>query len=82
MKNLKRVDMVVEFGRNFGGEVGFLEAPEWRGDLRWVAERAGQEVGVERCRGRGVKKDERAEGVSTDGVKVRCVLLTRGGEQA
>ena len=85
MKNLQRVDMVVEFGRNFGGEVGFLEAPEWRGDLRWVAERAGEEVDVERVRGKGVKrrgKNEKDEGEETEGVKVRCVILTRGGEQA
>ena len=86
MRGLKGVDMVVEFGRAFMGEVGFLEAPEWRGDLRWVAERAGREVGEERGRGKMVVKragdrgeDQAAEG---DGIRVRCVLLTRGGEQA
>ena len=80
--------MVVEFGRAFSGEVGFLEAPEWRGDLRWVAERAGREVGEERGRGRiggGGKRREVVENGGeddTEGVQVRCVLLTRGGEQS
>lgn len=80
--------MVVEFGRNFGGEVGFLEAPEWRGDLRWVAERAGREVGEERGRGRVyppkkmLEDEEVRGGEEREGVKVRCVILTRGGEQA
>ena len=81
------MDMVVEFGRAFRGEVGFLEAPEWRGDLRWVAERAGREVGEERGRGRtgflkssGVFRAEPRE--ADEGIQVRCVILTRGGEQA
>jgi len=30
MKRLKEVDLVVEFGRKFEGELGFIEAPEWR----------------------------------------------------
>lgn len=80
--------MVVEFGRCFRGEVGFLEAPEWRGDLRWVAERAGREVGEERGRGRAVVErrglggGDKEEDVFREGIRVRCVILTRGGEQA
>jgi hypothetical protein len=30
MKKLREVDLVVEFGRKFEGELGFIEAPEWR----------------------------------------------------
>lgn len=90
MRGLSGVDMVVEFGRAFTGDVGFLEAPEWRGDLRWVAERAGREVGEERERGWGVGKvgrdtDRREDNEGKEereGVRVRCVILTRGGEQA
>ncbi|KAH9215012.1 hypothetical protein DL95DRAFT_389047, partial [Leptodontidium sp. 2 PMI_412] len=37
MKALREVDLVVEFGRAFEGEVGFLECPAWRRDLKWVA---------------------------------------------
>jgi hypothetical protein len=87
MKGLKTLDLVVEFGRCFDGELGFLEAPEWRSDLRWVAERAGRDLREERERARGkmglggnFEKDQRVKG---DGeVRVRCVILTRGGEQA
>ena len=68
--------MVVEFGRAFEGPLGFLEAPEWRGDLRWVAEMAGREVGEER------KKIAAAVGDNDDALEVKCVILTRGGEQA
>ena len=89
--------MVVEFGRvmDFQGDLAWLEAPEWRSDLRWVAERAGREVGEERERGRGLGRKVRCGGMSDVGngkggvkeekegeVKVRCVILTRGGEQA
>jgi len=77
---------VVEFGRCFVGELGFLDAPEWRMDLRWIAERAGEALGEERERARGglkkvgghVGEEEGRE----KGVIVRCVILTRGGEQA
>lgn len=76
---------MVEFGRCFEGELGFLEAPEWRMDLRWIAERAGEALGEERERARGgtgkMGWNEAEEG-KEKGVKVRCVILTRGGEQA
>lgn len=75
--------MVVEFGRRFDGVLGFLEAPEWRSDLRYLADKAKEDLGVERGRGRSLlgdaevgKEDEKGE------VDVRCVILTRGGEQA
>ena len=77
MKGLKTLDLVVEFGRCFEGELGFLEAPEWRSDLRWVAERAGRDIGEERERARG-----RMGMGGVGDVGVRCVILTRGGEQA
>lgn len=84
MKELKEVSIVVEFGRDFKGEIGFLEAPEWRNDLRWVAEMAEREVGEEMGRARGKMRVE--NGVKKmkgkDEVVVRCVLLTRGGEQS
>lgn len=77
---------MVEFGRCFEGELGFLEAPEWRMDLRWIAERAGEDLKEERERARGgVGKQslfETEEDGTVHGVKVRCVILTRGGEQA
>lgn len=78
MRGLERVAIVVEFGREFRGERGFLEAPEWRGDLRGLAERAGGLLQQERQRacGFGVKRGKLGE------VDVRCVLLTQGGEQA
>jgi len=85
MRSLKEVCLVVEFGRSFEGELGFLNAPEWRMDLRWIAERAEEAVGEERERARGGKgkmgwclEGEGNEG----GVVVRCVILTKGGEQA
>ncbi len=74
---------MVEFGRSFEGELGFLEAPEWRMDLRWIAERAGEALGEERERARGGKGRCGCGGKGEEnGVKVRCVILTKGGEQA
>jgi hypothetical protein len=75
MKGLREVLMVVEFGRGFEGEFGFLEMPEWRNDLRWSAERAREALREEWVR-RGVGGEEGRM------VDVRCVILTRGGEQA
>jgi hypothetical protein len=84
MRSLREVYLVVEFGRCFEGELGFLEAPEWRMDLRWIAERAGEALGEERERARGgVGKIGCVEEEGKEnGVTVRCVILTRGGEQA
>jgi len=77
---------VVEFGRCFVGELGFLDAPEWRMDLRWIAERAGEVLGEERERARGGLKKVGGHVGDEEGrekeVIVRCVILTRGGEQA
>ena len=75
------MDIVVEFGREFSGEVGFIEAPPWRKDLRWVAEQAEMRVGEERRRTRSVVQYGTGDS-KRDPVTVRCVLLTRGGEQA
>lgn len=85
MRGLKEVCMVVEFGRQFEGVLGFLEAPEWRSDLRWLAGRAKEDLGVERGRGRSLLADASCSSGKLDGegeVDVRCVILTRGGEQA
>jgi hypothetical protein len=85
MRGLKEVDIVVEFGRGFKGEVAFLLAPKWRGDLRSLADRASVEVGRERDRVRGIIgmcKEGQGNGREGDVVDVQCVLLTRGGEQA
>ncbi len=96
MRGLRAVDIVVEFGRAFRGEVGFLEAPEWRGDQRWVAESTGREIRKEKIRATlerrawkalsvedRLARDEKATAEEDgDGVQVRCVILTRGGEQA
>jgi len=84
MRELREVCIVVEFGREFRGEIGFLEAPEWRNDLRWVAEMAEREVGEEMARVMGrVRVDREARGGGDEReVVVKCVLLTRGGEQA
>jgi hypothetical protein len=82
MRELTEVCLVVEFGRCFEGELGFLEAPEWRRDLRWIAERAGQELGEERQRVRTGGKIKGKIGEMDEQVRVRCVILTRGGEQA
>jgi len=76
---------VVEFGRSFAGELGFLEAPEWRMDLRWIAERAEEALGEMRERARRGKGNtgRYVEGEGYEkGVVVRCVILTKGGEQA
>jgi hypothetical protein len=79
LRNLRELLLVVEFGRDFKGELGFLEIPEWRGDLRWVGERAEREVRRLRDRSRSGKlKGEEGDG----DISVRCVILTRGGEQA
>ncbi|KAF8857112.1 hypothetical protein BDZ45DRAFT_450907 [Acephala macrosclerotiorum] len=76
MRGLREVLLVVEFGRvgNFRGDLGWLEVPGWRGDLFWLAERAEEKLGEERGRARAGKEVEK--------VGIRCVLLTRGGEQA
>lgn len=81
MRALSEVYLVVEFGRAFEGEVGFLECPPWRRDLKWVAEGAERAVGEERRRvmGRRVRGDE---DVGLGEVRVKCVILTRGGEQS
>jgi hypothetical protein len=77
MRGLKEVNLVVEFGRReFKGEIGFLETPEWREDLKWVERREEEGLEAERERAR-VRMRERV-----GKVRVRCVLLTRGGEQA
>jgi hypothetical protein len=82
MRDLREVNIVVEFGRHFRGDIGFLDAPEWRSDLRWVAEMAEREVCAEMGRARGRVKggEEKADGAKA--VVVKCVLLTKGGEQA
>jgi hypothetical protein len=72
---------------DFEGELAWLEAPEWRSDLMWVAESAGREVKGERERGRGLGLGGCGKGkengiVMESEIKVRCVILTRGGEQA
>jgi hypothetical protein len=87
MRELREVNVVVEFGRNFGGELGFLDTPEWRRDLMWLAARAGRRLVEETGRLRLLRKAD-GRGNSNEkedaekGVKVRCVILTRGGEQA
>ncbi len=129
MKGLREVLLVLEFGRNFRGELGFLEAPEWyvcfsssflcfwlcylclghvrdvvdilalfdseysdmfwdfqltndrRMDLGWIAGNAGKELESERDRARGIMKEKKRE-EKKESVSVRCVILTRGGEQA
>jgi hypothetical protein len=73
MPQLREVKRVIEYGREFEGELGFLDIPEWRQDLREAAEGAEVEVREER-RKMGV-----AEGEVRD-VKVKCVILTKGGE--
>ncbi|KAE9369542.1 hypothetical protein N431DRAFT_427706 [Stipitochalara longipes BDJ] len=85
MRSLREVCLVVEFGRSFEGELGFLDAPEWRMDLRWIAERAEETLEEERERARGGKGKMGwfVEGEGNDRwVVVRCVILTKGGEQA
>lgn len=76
MKSLREVMMVVEFGREFKGRLGFLEVPAWRNDLCWLARGAGRSVNEERKRTwKGLEEAGRE-------VRVSCVLLTKGGEQA
>ncbi|KAH6677423.1 hypothetical protein B0J14DRAFT_651313 [Halenospora varia] len=84
MRRLGVVLLVVEFGRRFEGGLGFLEAPEWRGDLRWLAGRAREGIVQERKRGQMGWKRGGIEGEckGMGGIEVRCVILTRGGEHA
>jgi hypothetical protein len=90
MRGLKELNLVVEFGRReFKGEVGFLRVPEWRRDLMWSAGMAKEVIEKERGRRGMLMKGERVlEGGRAvcrgedGGLKVRCVILTRGGEQA
>ncbi|KAI6714803.1 coenzyme A transferase [Diplocarpon mali] len=79
MKALREVNLVVEFGRAFEGDLGFLEVPSWRRDLKWIAE--GAEKGIREQKRRPVGVRNSGEGGLRD-VKVRCVILTRGGEQS
>ncbi|KAH8661473.1 hypothetical protein BGZ60DRAFT_413265 [Tricladium varicosporioides] len=84
MRKLEVLLLVVEFGRSFNGILGFLEAPEWRGDLRWLAGRARE--GILQEKKRGMLGTRRSGGADDDNrmgdIKVRCVILTRGGEHA
>jgi len=75
MPQLREVKRVIEYGREFEGELGFLDVPEWRQDFKGAAERAEMEVREER------KKMGFAE-AETRNVEVRCVILTKGGEMA
>ncbi|RDL31910.1 uncharacterized protein BP5553_09312 [Venustampulla echinocandica] len=80
MKALREVIMVVEYNREFKGQLGFLDVPNWRHDLCWLARGAGRSLKEERGRGSWGFKGEVEEAGGE--VKVRCVLLTKGGEQA
>lgn len=86
MRGLREVWLVVEFGRReFKGSVGFLGVPGWRGDLKWIAERAREGITREKSKVRGFGRrilGREGEGGYDGEVKVGCVLLTRGGEQA
>ncbi|KAH8595242.1 hypothetical protein B0O99DRAFT_162550 [Bisporella sp. PMI_857] len=84
MRGLEGVDIVVEFGREFKGETAFIAAPEWRGDLDWVARRAEEGIGEERRKmlKAGVRNEGDGELLRGKEIRVRCVLLTKGGEQA
>lgn len=75
MPHLREVIRVVEFGRDFKGELGLLELPVWTRDLKEAAERAELDLEKER------KKLEAVEGEMGD-IKVRVVILTKGGEMA
>lgn len=65
-----------------------VEAPEYRKDLHWVAKTATRDIERVREGIRGKGKDKSTiGGVAKMGglatvVEVRCVILTRGGEQA
>jgi len=61
--------------------LGFLEAPEWRADLWWIAERAGRELSEERGRYR-MGRSSKGEIEGLEEVVVKSVILTRGGEHA
>ena len=82
MKRLREVDIVVEFGRRFSGEIGFLLAPEWRADLKSLADRAQAEMREESARARGFVQRGGDIGNGECEIDVKCMLLTRGGEQA
>lgn len=82
MKSLQQVYMVVEFGRDFEGELSFLETPEWRGDLRWVAQRAESELVEERRKFGVLRTSVGCADVIESKLVVKCVILMRGGEQA
>lgn len=75
MPQLREVKRVVEHGRHFEGELGLLDMPEWRSDLKREAELAEVNLRNER------RKLSLAEREKED-VKVKCVFLTKGGEMA
>ncbi|KAH8819540.1 hypothetical protein F5884DRAFT_760837 [Xylogone sp. PMI_703] len=85
MRSLNLLYMVIEFGRVFGGELGFLSIPEWRRDLKWLENRTKLEILRERQKKLGGPgRLHLAGGVEMEQWKldVKCVILTRGGEHA
>ncbi|KAL3426258.1 hypothetical protein PVAG01_03049 [Phlyctema vagabunda] len=81
MRSLRDVCMVVEFGREFVGDLAFLDTPDWRGDLRWLAQNAEGQLAEERRKFAGLRRGLGCAEMEGS-IKVKCVILMRGGEQA
>ncbi|RDW84924.1 hypothetical protein BP6252_02514 [Coleophoma cylindrospora] len=82
MRTLREVFMVVEFGREFVGDLAFLDTPDWRGDLKWVAASAMESLAEERTKFAGLRRKVGCRDLGDEEIVVKCVILMRGGEQA
>jgi len=72
MRSLVEVVMVIEFGRDFEGDIAFLQVPEWRTDLLFL----------ERNAQSNLEEERRKMKVTWAAPNVRCMIMTKGGEQA
>ncbi|KAF7874437.1 uncharacterized protein EAF02_008414 [Botrytis sinoallii] len=73
MPHLREVLKVIEYGRDFKGELGLLDIPEWRQDWRMMASQI--EVDIRDQRNKLI-----IAGSKMGDVKMRYVYLTKGDE--
>ncbi|KAF7939936.1 uncharacterized protein EAE98_000063 [Botrytis deweyae] len=73
MPHLREVLKVIEYGRDFKGELGLLDIPEWRQDWRMMASQI--EADIREQRNKLI-----IAGSKMGDVKMRYVYLTKGDE--
>ncbi|KAF7912438.1 uncharacterized protein EAF01_001459 [Botrytis porri] len=73
MPHLREILKVIEYGREFKGELGILDIPEWRQDWRRMATQIEADI-------RDQREKLSSEGNKMGEVKMRYVYLTKGEE--